>query len=40
MGISPLAYWRTEVALGCAASLGRLRTERGADFDRTVEGLR
>lgn len=39
----PLEYWRTEVALGCAASLARLRTivsERGADYDKTIVGLK
>ncbi len=39
----PLDYWREEVRRGCAVSLARLRTicaERGADYDRTVAGLR
>lgn len=39
----PLAYWREELALGCAASLARLRRiceARGADYERTVEGLK
>ena len=38
----PLEYWRTEVALGCAASLARLRRiveERGADYEKTLKGL-
>ena len=38
----PLAYWREEVRLGCAASLSRLRAiaaERGADYEKTVEHL-
>lgn len=37
-----LDYWRTEVALNCAVSLGRLARicqERGADYDKTVKGL-
>lgn len=37
-----IAYWREEIQLGCAASLERLRSicaERGADVERTVEGL-
>ena len=39
----PLAYWREEVRLGCAVSLARLRSicaERGADYDRTLAGLK
>lgn len=39
----PLEYWREEVRLGCAASLGRLAQiveRRGADYAQTVEGLR
>lgn len=38
-----LAYWRGEVARGCAASLGRLRgicQERGASYELTLKGLR
>ena len=38
----PLAYWREEVRLGCAASLARLRAivaARGADFELTIAGL-
>jgi hypothetical protein len=36
-------YWRQEVALDCQVSLGRLRAicqERGADFDKTIAGLK
>lgn len=36
-------YWRQEVALGCAVSLQRLAkicAERGADYEKTVEGLK
>lgn len=39
----PLAYWRGEVARGCAVSLQRLAVicqERGASYETTVEGLR
>lgn len=39
----PLDYWREEVRLECAVSLARLRSicaNRGADFDRTVAGLK
>ena len=39
----PLDYWREEVRLDCAVSLARLRTicaERGADYDRTIAGLK
>lgn len=39
----PLDYWREEVRLECAVSLARLRRivdERGADFDRTIAGLK
>lgn len=39
----PLEYWRTEVALDCAASLARLRAivaARGGDWEKTIEGLR
>ncbi len=39
----PLEYWREEVRLDCAVSLARLRSicaNRGADFDRTVAGLK
>ena len=39
----PLEYWREEVRLGCAVALNRLRSicaERGADVDRTIEGLK
>lgn len=39
----PLDYWREEVRLGCAVSLARLRRivdDRGADFDRTIAGLK
>lgn len=39
----PLAYWREEVRLGCAVALERLReicAKRGADYDRTVAGLK
>lgn len=39
----PLEYWRAEVALGCTASLARLRAivrERGADWETTMEGLK
>ncbi len=38
-----LEYWREEVRLGCAVSLTRLRhicAERGADYDRTIAGLK
>lgn len=38
-----LAYWRAEVALNCQASLGRLKAicaERGADYEKTIAGLR
>jgi len=36
-------YWREEILRGCAASLERLReicAERGADYDRTIAGLK
>lgn len=39
----PLAYWQEEVRLGCVASLTRLEkicAERGADYDKTIVGLR
>lgn len=39
----PLAYWREEVALGCAVSLARLRrivSARGADYELTLKGLK
>ncbi len=39
----PMGYWREEVRLGCAVSLARLAAicaERGADYDRTVTGLK
>lgn len=39
----PLVYWQEEVRLNCAVSLARLRRivgERGADFDRTIAGLK
>lgn len=39
----PLDYWREEVRLGCAASLGRLRgivRERGGDWEKTIEQLK
>lgn len=39
----PLRYWRTEVALGCAVALARLRSicqERGADYDKTIAGMK
>ncbi len=39
----PLDYWREEVRLDCAVSLARLRTicdQRGADYDRTIAGLK
>ncbi len=39
----PLDYWREEVRLGCAVSLARLAkicAEHGADYDRTVAGLK
>ena len=39
----PLEYWREEVRLGCAVSLARLRSicaERGADYDKTIAGLK
>lgn len=39
----PLDYWRDEAARGCTASLSRLRAiceQRGADYDKTVAGLR
>ena len=38
-----VAYWRDEIARDCAVALNRLRKicdQRGADYDRTVEGLR
>jgi hypothetical protein len=38
-----IEYWQEEVKLGCAASLARLReicASRGADYDRTIAGLR
>ena len=39
----PLDYWQEEIKLGCAVSLARLRSicdQRGADYDRTVAGLK
>ena len=39
----PLDYWREEVRIECAVSLARLRSicaERGADYDRTIAGLK
>lgn len=39
----PLEYWREEVRLMCEVSLTRLRSicaERGADYDRTIAGLK
>ncbi len=39
----PLEYWREEVRLGCAVSLARLAAicaNRGADYDRTIAGLK
>lgn len=39
---TPLAYWREEIRLDCAASLGRLRRiceHRGADYAVTVRAV-
>ncbi len=39
----PLDYWREEVRIGCAVAMARLRTicaNRGADYDRTIAGLK
>jgi hypothetical protein len=39
----PLEYWQEEVRLHCAASLLRLQSicqARGADYDKTIAGLR
>ena len=39
----PRDYWREEVRLECAVSLARLRSicaERGADYDKTIAGLK
>jgi hypothetical protein len=39
----PLEYWQEEVRLGCVASMERLRrivAERGADYDKTITGLK
>jgi hypothetical protein len=39
----PLEYWREEVQLGCAVSLRRLAricVARGADYEKTIAGLR
>ena len=39
----PLDYWREEVRIECAVSLARLKAicdQRGADYDRTIAGLK
>jgi hypothetical protein len=38
----PLAYWRREVALGCAVALARLRRiveSRGCDWEQTIAAI-